>query len=379
MHRDRGRQVACPCAWTGDRGEGLEEDPSGRVPSWTWLQPPALLTCPPPVPRSEHDLGEDVYDCVPCEDEGDDIYEDIIKVEVQQPMVSHPPALPARPRSWPAPPSGRPGRAAWVPPGPHGLPSLGPGAFLSCELFRGLQDVALPWTCGSWSRQPASPCPFVQGAVNPSRQPCVSHGPGCLFLTGVSHHLSLGRLLAAAPTAAGPREGSFWARMSDRDLGGGGPQPLRTPKHPGAVPMPLVSCGGFWYHLWSLEKWGGFSESRFGVLLPGGSPAGGEETKSGRQLPTRPLPLCRERRRDAGSWLPPQTLLLGTGFSFLPLEGLKGVSFPTITRNLTLESQLRGLCALVCPLPGSLAVAALFLNLPGEPAAGRPCLASLEV
>ncbi|KAL8174603.1 UNVERIFIED_CONTAM: hypothetical protein K2H54_049818, partial [Gekko kuhli] len=35
----------------------------------------------------EHDLGEDIYDCVPCEDEGDDIYEDIIKVEVQQPMV----------------------------------------------------------------------------------------------------------------------------------------------------------------------------------------------------------------------------------------------------------------------------------------------------
>uniref|UniRef100_A0A8B9G1A4 Vav guanine nucleotide exchange factor 2 n=1 Tax=Amazona collaria TaxID=241587 RepID=A0A8B9G1A4_9PSIT len=35
---------------------------------------------------SEHDLGEDIYDCVPCEDEGDDIYEDIIRVEVQQPM-----------------------------------------------------------------------------------------------------------------------------------------------------------------------------------------------------------------------------------------------------------------------------------------------------
>ncbi|XP_059266372.1 guanine nucleotide exchange factor VAV2 isoform X5 [Mustela nigripes] len=34
----------------------------------------------------EHDLGEDIYDCVPCEDEGDDIYEDIIKVEVRQPM-----------------------------------------------------------------------------------------------------------------------------------------------------------------------------------------------------------------------------------------------------------------------------------------------------
>lgn len=38
---------------------------------------------------SEHDLGEDdIYDCVPCEDDGDDIYEDIIKVEVRQPMVS---------------------------------------------------------------------------------------------------------------------------------------------------------------------------------------------------------------------------------------------------------------------------------------------------
>ncbi|KAM5186676.1 guanine nucleotide exchange factor VAV2 isoform 2-T2 [Callospermophilus lateralis] len=34
----------------------------------------------------EHDLGEDIYDCVPREDEGDDIYEDIIKVEVRQPM-----------------------------------------------------------------------------------------------------------------------------------------------------------------------------------------------------------------------------------------------------------------------------------------------------
>lgn len=37
---------------------------------------------------SEHGLGEDdIYDCVPCEDDGDDIYEDIIKVEVRQPMV----------------------------------------------------------------------------------------------------------------------------------------------------------------------------------------------------------------------------------------------------------------------------------------------------
>uniref|UniRef100_A0A3Q1F905 Vav 2 guanine nucleotide exchange factor n=1 Tax=Acanthochromis polyacanthus TaxID=80966 RepID=A0A3Q1F905_9TELE len=35
----------------------------------------------------EHDVGEDdIYDCVPCEDDGDDIYEDIIKVEVRQPM-----------------------------------------------------------------------------------------------------------------------------------------------------------------------------------------------------------------------------------------------------------------------------------------------------
>uniref|UniRef100_A0AAY4AGL9 Vav 2 guanine nucleotide exchange factor n=1 Tax=Denticeps clupeoides TaxID=299321 RepID=A0AAY4AGL9_9TELE len=35
----------------------------------------------------EHDVGEDdIYDCVPCEDDGDDIYEDIIRVEVRQPM-----------------------------------------------------------------------------------------------------------------------------------------------------------------------------------------------------------------------------------------------------------------------------------------------------
>uniref|UniRef100_UPI00398F13F6 guanine nucleotide exchange factor VAV2 isoform X3 n=1 Tax=Pristiophorus japonicus TaxID=55135 RepID=UPI00398F13F6 len=34
----------------------------------------------------EHDLGEEIYDCVPCDDDGDDIYEDIIKVEVRQPM-----------------------------------------------------------------------------------------------------------------------------------------------------------------------------------------------------------------------------------------------------------------------------------------------------
>ncbi|XP_048669330.1 guanine nucleotide exchange factor VAV2 isoform X2 [Marmota marmota marmota] len=37
----------------------------------------------------EHDLGEDIYDCVPREDEGDDIYEDIIKVEVRQPMIRY--------------------------------------------------------------------------------------------------------------------------------------------------------------------------------------------------------------------------------------------------------------------------------------------------
>lgn len=43
---------------------------------------------PCPSRCSEHDLGEDIYDCVPCEDEGDDIYEDIIRVEVQQPMVT---------------------------------------------------------------------------------------------------------------------------------------------------------------------------------------------------------------------------------------------------------------------------------------------------
>nr|XP_023674464.1 guanine nucleotide exchange factor VAV2-like isoform X9 [Paramormyrops kingsleyae] len=36
----------------------------------------------------EHDVGEDdIYDCVPCDEDGDDIYEDIIKVEVRQPMM----------------------------------------------------------------------------------------------------------------------------------------------------------------------------------------------------------------------------------------------------------------------------------------------------
>lgn len=54
-----------------------------------WNLPPLS---PASLPCSEHDLGEDIYDCVPCEDEGDDIYEDIIKVEVQQPMVSRCPA-----------------------------------------------------------------------------------------------------------------------------------------------------------------------------------------------------------------------------------------------------------------------------------------------
>uniref|UniRef100_A0A2K6F1J6 Vav guanine nucleotide exchange factor 2 n=1 Tax=Propithecus coquereli TaxID=379532 RepID=A0A2K6F1J6_PROCO len=47
---------------------------------WKTVRWKSLLLC------SEHDLGEDIYDCVPCEDGGDDIYEDIIKVEVQQPM-----------------------------------------------------------------------------------------------------------------------------------------------------------------------------------------------------------------------------------------------------------------------------------------------------
>ncbi|XP_015222472.1 guanine nucleotide exchange factor VAV2 isoform X5 [Lepisosteus oculatus] len=38
----------------------------------------------------EHDVGEDdIYDCVPCDDDGDDIYEDIIKVEVRQPMIRY--------------------------------------------------------------------------------------------------------------------------------------------------------------------------------------------------------------------------------------------------------------------------------------------------
>lgn len=53
-------------------------------------------------------MGEDIYDCVPCEDDGDDIYEDIIKVEVQQPMVS----LPAPPHRLHADPTAEPLRGA---------------------------------------------------------------------------------------------------------------------------------------------------------------------------------------------------------------------------------------------------------------------------
>ncbi|XP_077904735.1 guanine nucleotide exchange factor VAV2 isoform X2 [Ictidomys tridecemlineatus] len=57
---------------------------TSRAPGSGWLDPPSPLTHF--LPCSEHDLGEDIYDCVPREDEGDDIYEDIIKVEVRQPM-----------------------------------------------------------------------------------------------------------------------------------------------------------------------------------------------------------------------------------------------------------------------------------------------------
>lgn len=59
------------------------------VPGEVTVNIPWLLSLTPSPSRcSEHDLGEDIYDCVPCEDEGDDIYEDIIRVEVQQPMVT---------------------------------------------------------------------------------------------------------------------------------------------------------------------------------------------------------------------------------------------------------------------------------------------------
>ncbi|KAK2503588.1 hypothetical protein MC885_020204 [Smutsia gigantea] len=77
----------------------LLQDPGGLVCRRPPLpvRPPPAVPAPPPLspaslPCSEHDLGEDIYDCVPCEDEGDDIYEDIIKVEVQRPMVSCCPA-----------------------------------------------------------------------------------------------------------------------------------------------------------------------------------------------------------------------------------------------------------------------------------------------
>lgn len=108
----------------------------------------ALTACPPreapaaltaSLPRSEHDLGEDIYDCVPCEDEGDDIYEDIIKVEVQQPMVSRPPRPAPSPRG--RAPSGRPwAPSAAGPPSPRNVPR-GPG-WAAADII--LRD-ALPW------------------------------------------------------------------------------------------------------------------------------------------------------------------------------------------------------------------------------------------
>lgn len=59
------------------------------LPDQVTVNVPSLLSLNrSPSRSSEHDLGEDIYDCVPCEDEGDDIYEDIIRVEVQQPMVT---------------------------------------------------------------------------------------------------------------------------------------------------------------------------------------------------------------------------------------------------------------------------------------------------
>ncbi|KAJ8792388.1 hypothetical protein J1605_019607, partial [Eschrichtius robustus] len=64
---------------------------SAFVTSLAWLHDknPGRLASFGRNPCSEHDVGEDIYDCVPCEDEGDDIYEDIIKVEVQQPMIRY--------------------------------------------------------------------------------------------------------------------------------------------------------------------------------------------------------------------------------------------------------------------------------------------------
>lgn len=90
-----------------------------------------LPPCSPLPSRSEHDLGEDIYDCVPCEDEGDDIYEDIIKVEVQQPMVSClPPVLCGVPTGQGAGPAGAT-RDSWAhaegtPEAVPALPFLGP-------------------------------------------------------------------------------------------------------------------------------------------------------------------------------------------------------------------------------------------------------------
>lgn len=128
----------------------------------------ALTACPPreapaaltaSLPRSEHDLGEDIYDCVPCEDEGDDIYEDIIKVEVQQPMVSRPPRPAPSPRG--RAPSGRPwAPSAAGPPSPRNVPR-GPG-WAAADII--LRD-ALPWggrVGAVWGSGPCRPGSLTQ-------------------------------------------------------------------------------------------------------------------------------------------------------------------------------------------------------------------------
>ncbi|KAF5920532.1 hypothetical protein HPG69_010511 [Diceros bicornis minor] len=72
-----------PCLHVGSRWSLCRRLGAALHPSESSLTADVRQT---PFSGGEHDLGEDIYDCVPCEDEGDDIYEDIIKVEVQQPM-----------------------------------------------------------------------------------------------------------------------------------------------------------------------------------------------------------------------------------------------------------------------------------------------------
>ena len=277
---DRGTEAGGG-ALGGPRTPLLSERPPGLALLVAVASAPALT---PSAPRSEHGVGEDIYDCVPCEDDGDDIYEDIIKVEVQQPMVS--PARPAvqpprhphgehreGPWSFPAPRGSSPGQRARRPflPGscsretgrchPCRPTSPGRAAVEFCPRRRAgprVPPARGPWggasapTSGSWT-----PCPTpVQ-----RHEACGLSQPrpaGAFLPRGVHFRLSAVTsdtcwcsCFAGEGALPGWELGTWW----------GGPQLPRTPRLLGGE-MPLVNSRGSCCHLLSPKKYGEFLQKQ---------------------------------------------------------------------------------------------------------------------